>query len=110
MSRPSISNNRSESIKDIKLHRPDVVDSHTISRKNNETQFAKQKNEDLLFLAPRQSVVENILDRDRMYSIALPPTLSEPKLPTSAPRQSTPRLSTIIALTPSNDTTGAKSK
>lgn len=46
---------------------------------------AKQKNQESLYFSPRQSVVENVLDRDRLYSIALPPSISDNKI--SLPKQ-----------------------
>lgn len=38
---------------------------------------AKQKNAETMYVMPRQSVVDNVLDRDRLYSIALPPQMYE---------------------------------
>ena len=85
---------RRESTKEIKMNR----EKQPFSIKSKEATFARHKNEDLLFVAPRQSVVEHILDRDRMYSIALPPNLSEPKIPIS--RSSVDQRNTSTVITP----------
>jgi hypothetical protein len=75
------------SIKVINRNNPDNRDNPD-NRNNHNNQFKKisrkgkghkamldKRNEQINNETPRETVVDKVLDRDRLYSIALPPTL-----------------------------------
>lgn len=44
------------------------------------TRFLKKNNTKSTITSPRETIIANVLDRDRLYSVALPPVLKKEKI------------------------------